>query len=111
MSKTFLEVFPTLKVDSGLKGLLEKVDVTKVSANHDKSHIRIYLTAKRLIEKKYIWYLEKEIKEQLFPNKDIIVKIIESFQLSEQYNAKTLLPEYKESMMEELNAYSVLLAN
>ena len=111
MSKTFLEVFPTLKVDSGLKGLLEKVNVTKVSANHDKSHIRIYLLAERLIEKKYIWYLENEIKEQLFPEKDIIIKIIESFQLSEQYSAKTLLPEYKESMMEELNAYSVLLAN
>ncbi len=111
MSKTFLEVFPTLKVDSGLSGLLEKAEVTKVSANHDKSHIRIYLHAKRLIPKKYIWYLEKEIKNQLFPTKDIIVKIIESFTLSEQYNARTLLPEYRESMLEELNEYSVLLGN
>ena len=90
---------------------MEKAEVTKISANHDKSHIRIYLHAERLIPKKTIWYLEKEIKNQLFPGKDIVIKIIESFRLSEQYNAKTLLQEYKESMLEELNEYSVLEYN
>ncbi len=111
MSKTFLEVFPTLQVDSGLRNMLEKVEVTKVSANHDKSHIRIYLLANRLIPKKIIWMLEKEIKNQLFASKNISIKIIESFQLSEQFSAKTLLPEYQESMLEELNEYSILLGN
>ena len=111
MSKTFLEVFPTLKIEQGLVSLMEKAEVTKISANHDKSHIRIYLHAKRLVPKKYIWYLEREIKNQLFSGKDINVKIIETFELSEQYNAKTLLQEYKESMLEELNEYSVLEYN
>ena len=106
-----MEVFPTLNVEQGLVSLLEKTEVTKISANHDKSHIRIYLHAKRLISKKYIWYLEKEIKNQLFLGKEIEIKIIESFELSEQYNAKTLLQEYKESMLEELNEYSVLEYN
>ena len=69
MSKTFLEVFPTLKVDADVKGLLEKTEVVKISANHDRSHIRIYLHAERLIFKKIIWYLETEIKNQLFSNK------------------------------------------
>ena len=54
MSKTFLEVFPTLKVEKGYEGLLEKAEVTKISANHDKSHIRIYLHAERLIAKKVV---------------------------------------------------------
>ena len=80
MSKTFLEVFPTLKVEKSYEGLLEKAEVTKISANHDKSHIRIYLHAERLISKKIIWYLEREIKDQLFPSKDIFIKIIEKFQ-------------------------------
>ena len=111
MSKTFLEVFPTLKVDADVKGLLEKAEVTKISANHDKSHIRIYLHAERLIFKKKIWYLENEIKNQLFPNKDILIKIIETFQLSGQYNAQTLMDVYKESILDELNAYSVLEYN
>ena len=111
MSKTFLEVFPTLKVEKGYEGLLEKAEVTKISANHDKSHIRIYLHAKRLIHKKIIWYLEREIKNQLFPGKDVKIKIIESFQLSEQYNPESLIREYRESMQEELNEYSMLLGN
>jgi len=111
MSKTFLEVFPTLKVEKGYEGLLEKAEVTKISANHDKSHIRIYLHAKRLIPKKIIWYLEREIKEQLFSSKDVAIKIIESFRLSEQYNPESLIHEYRESMQEELNEYSLLLGN
>ncbi|MBQ2901993.1 MAG: PolC-type DNA polymerase III [Agathobacter sp.] len=111
MSKTFLEVFPTLKVEKGYEGLLEKAEVTKISANHDKSHIRIYLHAERLIPKKIIWYLEREIKEQLFPSKDVFIKVIESFRLSEQYNAEALIHEYRESMQEEINDYSLLLGN
>ncbi len=111
MSKTFLEVFPTLQVDKGLVGLLEKAEVTKISANHDKSHIRIYLHAERLIPKNIIWLLEKEIKNQLFPNKDVIIKILESFKLSEQYSAQSLIKEYKDSMMDELNEHSMLLGN
>ena len=111
MSKTFLEVFPTLKVEKGYEGLLEKTNITKISANHDKSHIRIYLHAERLIAKKVVWYLEREIKNQLFPNKDVAIKIIEKFQLSEQYNAQALLHEYRESMQEEINDYSLLLGN
>ena len=78
MSKTFLEVFPTLKVDTETKNLLEKAEVTKISANRDKSHIRIYLRAERLIFKKKIWYLEEEIEHQLFPRKGIIVKIFKT---------------------------------
>ena len=111
MSKTFLEVFPTLKVDKELGSLLEKVEVTKVSANHDKSHVRIYLHAERLIEKKKIWFLENAIKEQLFSEKDIVIKIIESYHLSEQYNAKTLMDVYRESILDELYAYSILEYN
>ena len=111
MSKTFLEVFPSLKVEKGYEGLLEKAEVTKISANHDKSHIRIYLHAERLISKKIIWYLEREIKNQLFPSKDVFIKIIESFRLSEQYNPEVLLHEYRESMQDEMNDYSLLLGN
>ena len=47
----------------------------------------------------------------MFANKAIAIKIIESFQLSEQFSAKTLIPEYQESILEELSEYSVLLGN
>ena len=85
--------------------------MTKISANHEHTHIRIYLRAKRLIFKKNIWKLEKAITEQIFQNRAIQVKIIESYELSEQYTPKSLIEVYKDSILDELNAYSVLEYN
>ena len=108
MSKAFREAFPTLKLEEELEGLLDTTEVTKISANHEHTHIRIYLRAKRLIFKKNIWKLEKAITEQIFQNRAIQVKIIESYELSEQYTPKSLIEVYKDSILDELNAYSVL---
>lgn len=111
MSKAFREAFPTLKLEEELEGLLDTTEVTKISANHEHTHIRIYLRAKRLIFKKNIWKLEKAITEQIFQNRVIQVKIIESYELSEQYTSKSLIEVYKDSILDELNAYSVLEYN
>ena len=111
MVKKFKEVFPTLKLDDELSRLLETAEVTKIGANHERNFYRIYLRAKRLIFKKNIWILEKEIQKQIFRRKDITVRIIESYQLSEQYTPKTLLDVYLDSIFEELSDYSVLLYN
>ena len=111
MSKAFREAFPTLKLEEELEGLLDTTEVTKISANHEHTHIRIYLRAKRLIFKKNIWKLEKAITEQIFQNRAIQVKIIESYELSEQYTPKSLREVYKDSILDELNAYSVLEYN
>ena len=111
MSKAFREAFPTLKLEEELEGLLDTTEVTKISANHEHTHIRIYLRAKRLIFKKNIWKLEKAITEQIFQNRTIQVKIIESYELSEQYTPKSLIEVYKDSILDELNAYSVLEYN
>ena len=111
MSKPFKEAFPTLQLDEELDNLLETTEVTKISANHDHNHIRIYLRAKRLIFKKNIWKIEKAILEQIFQNRDIKVKIVESFELSEQYTPQSLMDVYRDSILDELNAYSVLEYN
>ena len=111
MSKAFREAFPTLKLEEELEGLLDTTEVTKISANHEHTHIRIYLRAKRLIFKKNIWKLEKAITEQIFQNRAIQVKIIESYELSKQYTPKSLIEVYKDSILDELNAYSVLEYN
>jgi len=111
MSKAFREAFPTLKLEEELEGLLDTTEVTKINANHEHTHIRIYLRAKRLIFKKNIWKLEKAITEQIFQNRAIQVKIIESYELSEQYTPKSLIEVYKDSILDELNAYSVLEYN
>lgn len=112
MSKAFREAFPTLKLEEELEGLLDTTEVTKISANHEHTHIRIYLQCKKtFIFKKNIWKLEKAITEQIFQNRAIQVKIIESYELSEQYTPKSLIEVYKDSILDELNAYSVLEYN
>ncbi len=110
-SKGFTEVFPTLRMEGELAALLHTVEVTKISANREKSHARIYLNARRLIGKKDIWKLEREIKKQIFPKNDIQIQIIEKFTLSGQYTAQNLMDEYRESILDELNEYSALEYN
>ena len=102
MTKTFKEVFPTLKLDKDMENLLENADVTRISVNHARDFYKIYVKAKRLIFKKNIWKLEESIKKQIFKSKDITVKIIESYELSSQYTPKTLFDVYFDSILDEI---------
>ena len=111
MAKAFKEAFPTLQLSEELQGLLETAEVTKISANREYTHIRIYLRARRLIFKKNIWQLEKEIASQIFKNKEIWVTVIESFELSEQYTPQSLMEIYRDSILDELESYSILEYN
>ena len=108
MSKFFFEVFPELKVDVEIKGLMSQVEVTKVSTNSQRNFLRVYLNSPRLIKKNFIFLLEKNIKEQIFPRTEIAVKIIEKYQLSSQYTPENLMNVYRDSILEELRSYSQL---
>ena len=107
----FFDVFPTLEVNGDMKKLLSETEVTKVGMNHEKDHIRIYLNGKRLIHKKNIYQLEKNIHDQIFKNRHMDVKVIEKYQLSEQYTAEKLMDLYKDSILEELKNYSLMEYN
>ncbi|MDD6156284.1 MAG: PolC-type DNA polymerase III [Lachnospiraceae bacterium] len=111
MAKPFFDVFPTLKLEGELKRILENAEITKLSANHEQTHIRIYLHANRLIEKPLIWKLEETMKNQLFAEKSVTLKIYEKFTLSEQYTPELLMDAYKESILLELQRFSQLEYN
>lgn len=111
MTKLFFDVFPTLEVDGRMKKLLEETEVTKVGMNREKNHLRVYLNGTRLIHKKNIYQLETSIREQIFKGRPIDVKVIEKYQLSEQYTPEKLLDLYKDSILEELKNYSLLEYN
>ena len=111
MAKLFFDVFPTLDVSGDMKKILSEMEVTKVGMNHERDHIRVYLLGSHLIHKNNITQLEKSIEEQIFKGKRMNVRIIEKYQLSEQYTARTLMDMYKDSILDELNAYSVLEYN
>ena len=111
MAKLFFDVFPTLEVSGDMKKILSEMEITKVGMNHERDHIRVYLLGNHLIHKNNITQLEKSIEDQIFKGKKMNVRIIEKYQLSEQYTARTLMDMYKDSILEELKAYSLMEYN
>ena len=111
MAKLFFEVFPTLKITGEMSALLKETEITKVASNSTQNALRIYLESTRLIPKPEIYHIEQEIRQQLFPHKEVAVKIIEKFNLSSQYTPEKLMAVYRESILEEIRNYSVLLYN
>ena len=111
MAKSFFEVFPQLKLDTDLHGMLDDATVSKVSTTRQRNSLRIYLGCGRLLPKEKIYFLESELKRQLFPHHTMNIKIIEHFQLSEQYTLKNLLDVYWSSILTEFHRYSLLEYN
>ncbi|MCR4629426.1 MAG: PolC-type DNA polymerase III [Clostridium sp.] len=107
--KPFLDVFPMLKISDSLRGLLKMVEVDRISTSRDHSVLRIYIESTRLIRHQNIVKIEKSIREQCFPNKEIEIHIIEKYRLSEQYTAEHLMEVYRDSILYELKNYSILL--
>ncbi len=105
MTKPFLEVFQTLKLDPHTKEELTDVKVEKISTTEKKDLVRIYLSSNRLIEKADVVKAEKEIKNQLFKGTNLTVKIYEKFFLSSQYTPGNLLDMYRDSIMLEFKNY------
>ena len=108
MAKPFFDVFPQLNIAPQLKELLNLVQVEKVTSSRDRSSLRIYLESPRLIHKSNIYALEKGIKDQLFPGKELTIKIMEKYHLSGQYTPEKLLMVYKDSLLLELKQYSII---
>ena len=111
MAKGFMEVFPELRIEDELKGLLKLVEVERVSAPRDRSSLRVYINSPRLIDKRNIHALERGIRDQLFPEKKLTIKIMEKYSLSGQYNPEKLFQVYKESILYELKNYSIVEYN
>ena len=111
MPKRFFDVFPTLEVKEEMKKLLTEMEVTRVSMNREQTALRVYLLGTRLIHTNNIRALEKSIEEQIFKGKMMCVKIFEKYQLSGQYNARTLMDIYKDSIITELKEFSFMEAN
>ena len=91
-----------------MQELLTLVSVDRVSMTRDRSSLRVYIISPRLIDKRNIWSLEKGIREQLFPGKQIQIHIFEKYTLSEQYTPEKLLTAYKDSLLAELKEYSIV---
>ena len=105
--KTFRDVFPTLSFESStLEELSKYIEVSRLSASKDFDKLTIYIKTDRLIDKMSLIDLEKNIKNSLFANRKILIKIVEKFNLASIYNPQNLYEAYKESIGFELKNYN-----
>ena len=111
MEKEFFDVFPVLKLKDQLKEWLEMVTVSKVTCNHAKTRLWVYIQSERWIHKKFIFALEDQIERQCFPGIEMQVTVIERFHLSKQYSPANFLEVYRASMELELKNYNMLEYN
>ena len=106
---SFMQAFPSLKVEKEIRDLLEYVTVTRVTVNQSKTRLHVYIYSNNWIRKKYIYEIENAIREQIFGKVEMEVKIIERFHLSSQYTPKYFYRVYRTSMNQELMEVSPLL--
>ncbi len=108
--KKFLEVFPYLKLEGRLHDLMSQVTVTRVASVKGRQFLRVYIRSSFLIAKRDIFEVEKILNQMLSAYGDSWqIKIYERFVLSSQYDAKTVMELYRDSILEELKAYSHVL--
>lgn len=108
--RAFYEVFPTIKLEGEVEGLMKESYVERITSNAAKTFIKVILHSNRLIHKNLIYKLETAIENQIFSDK-AKVKVIERFNLSSQYTPAKLWDLYRESVKEELYNYNKVIYN
>ena len=107
--KLFFETFPSIQLDDDLCNALNDTMVTRVSTNRSRDAVSVYLYCHTLIPKRRIRRLEEQIKKQVFSLDDVSINVIERFELSSQYDAKSFFDAYIDSIYQEINDYSAYM--
>ncbi len=102
MEKRFFEAFPNLELGGVQKDLFEQTMVERITATKRKDFLRVFFRSERLIQKELVYAVEREIKKQFFPRKELQVKLYERFVLSGQYNPQKLMELYRDSILMEI---------
>ena len=109
-TKPFYEVFPALKLEGEAGALFGETGVSRIRSSSDHRMVEVYLQSPNIISDRDIKRTQSSIERMLGRYKTR-VKLIVRFELSSQYNVKTLLELYSESMEEELKSASPLTYN
>ena len=96
--KKFFDVFPGFTCAKDVKELFEQVIVTDAVLVKSEKTLKVHIDSKILISKEDIYTVEMDLSEFVFQNK-MRVKLMEHYDLSNQYNIKTLTDVYKESLL------------
>ena len=106
--KGFFEVFPGFECPGDTKELFAQVFVTAAVLVKSEKTLKINIESKILIEKQDIYAVENALSEFVSQG-NLQVKIIEYYDLSNQYDISKLTNVYKDSLLFELQAESSVL--
>ena len=107
--KKFFDVFPLLELKNDLKMVFEDALVTHISMNSARTRVKIHLQFNRLIGRDVIAQLVKEMSRQVKPFFNMEIIILERFVLSSLHTPKTILENYRDSIIFELSQKNKLL--
>ena len=105
-AKLFFEVFPELNMDKELSSLLEDTMIEKVVMKQTERQLIISLMSKHLISRPKIAQVEDIICGHLFRGRGYKVIIDDRYELSSQYNTRTLTEVYKDSILYDVEKIS-----
>ena len=106
--KGFFEVFPGFECPGDTKELFAQVFVIAAVLVKSEKTLKIHIESKILIEKQDIYAVEDALSEFVSQG-NLHVKIIEYYDLSNQYDISKLTNVYKDSLLFELQAESSVL--
>lgn len=109
--KKFFETFPTLKLKQDVSAIFSDAIITHIVMSNKKNSIKIHIRFQRLIGRDVLAYVEKEIANQIKPFFGMEIKIMEQFVLSSLHTPKTILEEYSQSILFELEKTSAIMRN
>ncbi len=105
-AKLFFEVFPELNMDKELSSLFEDTMIEKVVMKQAERQLIISLLSKHLISRPKIVQVEDIICGYLFRGRGYKVAIDDRYELSSQYNTRTLTEVYKDSILYDVEKIS-----
>ena len=105
-TKLFFEVFPELNMDKELSSLFEDTMIEKVVMKQAERQLIISLLSKHLISRPKIVQVEDIICGHLFRGRGYKVIIDDRYELSSQYNTRTLTEVYKDSILYDVEKIS-----
>uniref|UniRef100_UPI0040255E9C PolC-type DNA polymerase III n=1 Tax=Coprococcus sp. TaxID=2049024 RepID=UPI0040255E9C len=105
-AKLFFEVFPELNMDKELSSLFEDTMIEKVVMKQAERQLIISLLSKHLISRPKIVQVEDIICGHLFRGRGYKVIIDDHYELSSQYNTRTLTEVYKDSILYDVEKIS-----
>ena len=105
-AKLFFEVFPELNMDKEMSSLFEDTMIEKVVMKQAERRLIISLLSKHLISRPKIVQVEDIICGHLFRGRGYKVIIDDRYELSSQYNTRTLTEVYKDSILYDVEKIS-----